>query len=706
MSGVERLRATPKLPSLGQWCARNARIGAILGAILGLVSAYVVARCPLPEGVLPPTPLQIAGSAIVAGAFFALCLVLSAAASFPLLRRAPISALAVQGLCVAMLTLLHTTSTILRALSGAFLTRGVVEFAMAGDLHFFLGILSDYARYLLMLITAVAVIASVLVVLLKRELDRRDSSSVRRPIIWSVPIVLVVAGIVPIRFVPGLEFASPEAALAASLDPTLDDDPLATPDDEDSPSANTPRPIVTDGPSQSEGNRWRENVKALPARKTNVILLTLESIRPKHLGFLGYERATTPNLDRLAKSSLRMRQAWTTATHSNYAQMAILSSLFPRRGTGLDVYRRLDYPRVLFHDVFSQLGYDTATISSQDESWQGMIKFQRTGTPTFYRHSKDYRWNHIDTGAELVVVDHVTVDTAIEWMSRNRHKPFSMYVNFQATHFPYRLQTGIPQPFQPTHVPRGHFNYLGYPETDHDAAINRYDNALHYVDEQIGKIADYLERRGELDDTLWVITADHSENFHDHGQVTHGKTLYDSEARVPLLVHWPAKLAAGDVYEPVSNMDILPTILDLLDVPAHPAFQGRSFAGKNTESRETSAVFMNIQGLRSAEAVVCWPWKLIVDRTSRSVQLFNLERDPDERDDRAHHEPEITHTLHSTLSAQITAQLAYHKAGSQALTQRYAPRLLSCPELPGSPRAAIKPAASDADAGTQAPRKN
>jgi arylsulfatase A-like enzyme len=684
-------------------------VGAILGTVLGVASACLARRAPLPEGVLPPTLVQMSGAVLVSAAFFAFVLVLTALPTWRLLPRFRVVALAIQGTWVGLWTLVHLTSTVLRALSGAYLTRGVVEFAMAGDLHFFVGIAGDYARYFVLLLSAVSVIALGIVFALRWELRRVEIDRPRaRPLLLGIPVAILVVGIVPARFLAGLEAASPAVALGASLDPTIDDDPIATPEENEEVSdrPTVKKPTVTDGPSQAEGARWREQIKTLPPKKTNVILLTLESIRPQHLGYMGYERDTTPNLDRIAKQSLRMRRAWTTATHSNYAQMAILSSLFPRRSTGLDVYRRLDYPRVLLHDVMHHFGYSTATISSQDETWQGMIKFQQTGTPTFYRHSKDYRWNHIDTGAELVVVDHVTVDTAIDWMTRQGDKPFALYVNFQATHFPYRLQTGVPRPFQPTEIPRGHFNYLGYPESDRQAAINRYDNALRYVDEQIGKLTAHLEKKGQLEDTLWVITADHSESFHDHGQVTHGKTLFDSEARVPLLVHYPAKLKPADVYEPVSHVDILPTILDLLDVPSHPSFQGRSFASKNVESHAENAIFMNIQGLRMAEAVVCWPWKLVVDRTSRTVQLYDLERDPEELDDRAKHQPEIAQTLRATLSAQMTAQLAYHKKGSEGLGQRYAPRLLACPELPGSPNASIRPASSDPDAGTAPPKKN
>jgi arylsulfatase A-like enzyme len=672
------------------------------------MSAFLARRAPLPEGVLPPTWIQVTGAVLVCAAFFAFVQVLSAAATWRLLPRFRKTVFAIHATWVGIWVFVHFTSTILRALSGAYLTRGVLEFAMAGDLHFFVGILGDYTRYIGLLLVLVVLVAIAVVFFVRRELGRPEALRHRsRPVLLTVPFALVVIGFVPARLLPGLEAASPEVALAASLDPSIDDDPIATPEEEESsPDHPAPkRPVVPDGLPQSEGARWRDEVTKLPPRKTNVILLTLESINPRHLGYMGYERDTTPNLDRIAKESLRMRKAWSTATHSNYAQMAILSSLFPRRATGLDVNRRLEYQRVLVNDEMNHLGYSTATISSQDETWQGMIKFQQTGTPTFYRHSKDYRWNHIDTGAELVVVDHVTVDTAIDWMTRQGDKPFSIYINIQATHFPNLLQRGVPRPFEPTEIPRGHFNYLGYPESDRQAAINRYDNALHYVDEQIGKLTAFLEKSDKLADTLWVITADHGESFHEHGQVTHGKTLYDTESRVPLLVHYPAKVTPGDAYEPVSNLDVLPTILDLLDVPTHPSFQGKSFMNKSAESHEQNAVFMNIQGLRSAEAVVCWPWKLVVDRTSRTVQLYDLERDPDELDDRAKHETEIAKTLRATLSAQITAQLIYHKKGSEGLGTRYAPKLLPCPELPSSP-AAIRPPTDNADGGAAPPKKN
>src|SRR5690606_29355312 len=118
------------------------------------------------------------------------------------------------------------------------------------------------------------------------------------------------------------------------------------------------------GARVSDGVVWDAAARHLPGPRPNVLLSLLESVGVNHLGYEGYSRPLTPHLDRLAESSLNFRQARSTATHSNYAQMAVLSSLFPRRYTGLDTYRRLDYPRVLWHDFLGTLGYTTVTHSS------------------------------------------------------------------------------------------------------------------------------------------------------------------------------------------------------------------------------------------------------------------------------------------------------------------------------------------------------
>jgi arylsulfatase A-like enzyme len=256
-------------------------------------------------------------------------------------------------------------------------------------------------------------------------------------------------------------------------------------------------------------------------------------------------------------------------------------------------------------------------------------------------------------------------------------------VNLQGTHFPYATSPEARRPYRPDDPNPSTFTYLRYPKADREKAINRYDNALAHVDDQLRRIMGFLDERDQLSNTLWVVTSDHGELFFHKGLVTHGRTLDEAESRVPLLIHWPEGIAPKDRDEPVSHLDILPTLLDLLQLPPHPAFQGRSFASPLAGSVKP-AIFLNIQGLRFSDAIICWPYKYLVVRERAQGRLFRLDSDPDERKDLSERLPAVRDALARTLAAQFRAQERYHAPSSaDARRKRYQPRLLSCPaELP------------------------
>jgi arylsulfatase A-like enzyme len=340
---------------------------------------------------------------------------------------------------------------------------------------------------------------------------------------------------------------------------------------------------------------------------------------------------------------------------------------------------------VLLHDLGSALGYRTATVSSQDETWQGMKRFQETPTPTYFRHAPDHTGEHLDLVTEDVAPDEATVDHAIGWIGAQGGAPFTLYLNLQSTHFPYPIPDAAPKPFQP-YEPKGTFNYVRWEEADKQTILNRYDNALHYVDLQIGRLYDALERSGELERTIFVVTSDHGELFFEHELVTHGRTLFEGESRVPLLVHYPAVIAPGDDPTPVSSLDVLPTVVDLVGLPPHPAFQGESFAHLREDgpAAKESAVYLNIQGWKHYEGIVCAPYKLVFDPDTEGSELYDVVRDPGENVDLAPSKPEVVAALKATLRAQMDAQGIYHantETGSRLRGERFAPRLLSCPSL-------------------------
>ncbi|MBW2523605.1 MAG: sulfatase, partial [Deltaproteobacteria bacterium] len=592
---------------------------------------------------------------------------------------------------LSALAVLAALALAVRVVSGGFLTLGALQFSLGSGEHFLRAASGEYSGWSMVFVVVGLGLVAALVAALR---GAATEAAWRRPWSWRAMLASALCAALVIvtygrrgesPFSRGMFRSAPLLALVSSADGGtavaerfLRERPLikGLPRDQG---------LVRAGPPMAAERAWRSAASRRSHDGPNVILVMLESVSARHVGYAGRPRAVTPEIDRLAREGLRFRRVWTTATHSNYAQPAVLSSLLPYRRTALDLYHRLDYPRVLFHDLLHELGYDTAMISSQDETWQGMARFHETGTPTFRRHALDHDGPYIDTGAERIVPDELTTDLVLTWLTEPRDRPWGLYVNFQTTHFPYTIPEHADRPFQPSQPDRSRYTYVGYPATERPVVRNRFDNALSYVDEQIGRIRRYLEDTGEFADTLWIITADHGELFGQHGMVTHGRTLFDAEARVPLVIHWPKGVEAAERHDPVSLLDVMPTMAELLGVPPHPSFQGRSLVDQGPRRGAPRAIFMTIQGWSHADGVVCWPWKLIADRTNGRILLYHLERDPEEVDNLVDDHPSVAARLGQVLDGQLRAQLDYYDSDAEMRRGRFAPRLASCPELPRVP---------------------
>jgi arylsulfatase A-like enzyme len=591
---------------------------------------------------------------------------------------------------LSALTLLGLLGLGVRILSGSDLTIQALQFVVGSGQHFLHAAVGRY-RLWLGLVTLCALTLALGFALWLYPARRSPAQRLPRRLLgvaFGVAALLAVGFTERERspFLRGMFRGAPLLALVSSVD-----GPAAVAKQRPpsgvvpAGSADQAGSLVSSGPLRSTDAAWRRAAAVPRASRPNVLLVVIDSLSPRQLGRVVDGQSVTPEIDRLAREALRMTRVWAASTHSNYAQMALLSGLLPYRSTGLDQYERLDYPRFLFHDLLHGLGSDTATISSQDETWQGMLRFETTSTPTFFRHALDHAGPTIDIGTERIVPDAVTTDLVLDWLTRQRSKPWALYVNFQATHFPYALPEQAERPFGRGIPNPSTFTYFRYPAEDRPAVLRRYRNTLAYVDHQIGRLRRYLEHTDELDDTLWIITADHGELFGEHELVTHGRTLYDAEARVPLLLRWPGRLEPGDDPEPISHIDLMPTVAELLGVSAHPSYQGRSFLPRALDSDPSRAIFMTIQGIQVADGLVCWPWKLVVERGTGQSHLYELARDPDERVDLLEERPGTAVRLAEVLGAQLRAQLDYHGSDAAWRSSRFAPRLASCPTLGDRP---------------------
>lgn len=229
------------------------------------------------------------------------------------------------------------------------------------------------------------------------------------------------------------------------------------------------------------------------------------------------------------------------------------------------------------------------------------------------------------------------------------NSPFFLWLHYFDPHAPYNVEAG--------HEKKG--------APDEERYGVEVDRAARAVDVFMQE----LERSGRTADTAVIFTADHGEEFGDHGLSYHGQTLYDETTRVPLVFLLPGGLPRQQA-APISHIDLAPTILDLLgqDHAIPDSWRGRSLgpllagtaATTAPQSSHSHAVFLEVfqaRGTYRAYGVVQWPWKLIYTVQDNLFELYNLEEDPDERKNIFDPRPDIGASLVRLLDLHLAAEL-------------------------------------------------
>jgi arylsulfatase A-like enzyme len=366
-----------------------------------------------------------------------------------------------------------------------------------------------------------------------------------------------------------------------------------------------------------------------------------------------------PNLLALAEESVTFRRAYAPSVHSDYAQMAILSSLHPRKYPAHDFYERLDYPRTLLWDALAPAGWNTAMFSCQNENWGNMIRYLSTAGLRQLRHSPDWpNALHHGRGSESKVYEATVVGAWQEWLASGASEPWLSYLNFQATHFPYETPINAPRPFTPDEIDFA-ASFVHYPRDKVEVVRNRYLNALHYADRYVGEVIRVLKQRGEWENTILAVVSDHGEAFYEHGHPTHGTSLFEEQVRSLMMVRFPGQ--PGRVVDnPVSLMDLAPSLIRRLGLTEHGNFQGRSDIFEPGYSAAGRPFHFTIQGLTDEDGILVDDWKYIVNWRTGSRQMYHLASDPGEKDDRAAVDPGRADRLHQQLMDFLGRQLAYY----------------------------------------------
>jgi len=372
----------------------------------------------------------------------------------------------------------------------------------------------------------------------------------------------------------------------------------------------------------------------------NVIIVMVDTLRADHMSTYGYERKTTPFISKFASRAVVFEHARSQASCTFPSVNSLLTSrnpaIFNRQGKG-QLGIPDEYPSIA--EILKEQGYSTIAVSASPivcatPSDMNPIGGFGRGFDVFV---EDPQWG---SGARVNRSVFRQLDAVQE--------PFFLYAHYMDVHGPYRPPARYEKRFAGEYegfefikrgspVPIGKMLYNNGPHfeiTDRDIQhlVDLYDDEIRYFDGVFRRLFKNLKERDLLDRTIIVLTADHGEEFLEHGHIKHCRGVWDTVTRIPLIFRFPSVEGGLRIDGAVQNLDIVPTLLDYLGIQT----EGLELEGKSllplVESQEPSReyAFADQREHRSADD---GQFHLVLDGEDGTMTLFNLRSDPLEQYD-------------------------------------------------------------------------
>lgn len=417
----------------------------------------------------------------------------------------------------------------------------------------------------------------------------------------------------------------------------------------------------------------------------NLVLVALDTLRADHLGCYGYARNTSPFLDRFAQSAVLFENyfATTVPTHPSF------TTLF----TGMDAFGhqvvnvRGEHPPAenipLLAETLQEAGFQTAAVDTMG-LWMSR-GFQVYENPGYHvDNEQPYACGHGRTRRDKNFGAAVTGKAAEVAAGLGGDRPFFLFVHYWDPHQPYYppapyhelYYTG--NPCDPRHRSMRkvwafaakdpwHKKWMDPAVTDADYWVAQYDSEINYTDDQVKALFEVLQQTTPWDETLVVVLADHGEIMSEHAGEFDHEGLYEAVTHVPLLVRLPGSEYGGRRVSALTcNLDVMPTVLDLLGVPQPETVEGMSLVpvitGAATQGRReiylAEGTWQCKRGLRTHE------WKFIRALSDRPLhnwhadpprELYWLPADPDEQTNLIHVRPRVAAELEQRLETYLGA---------------------------------------------------
>jgi arylsulfatase A-like enzyme len=398
-----------------------------------------------------------------------------------------------------------------------------------------------------------------------------------------------------------------------------------------------------------------ENVRPVP----RVILISIDTLRFDHLGCSGYARPTTPNIDVFRRDAVLFSTAVAQASSTLASHASLLTSLLvPQHGASFKSGTALDGGVATLADALARRRI--ATLSFNEGG-------QLAPEYGLGRGFSRYRSARVGPGTAHFANE---VELTLRWLQSNHDRPFFLFLHTYEVHHPYtpdaRHLAEVEEAPYPGPLPAGatpldllvaiNQGVRRITAADLRHIVATYDGQIRAMDDAFGALISSLKAQGLYDETTIIFTADHGEEFGEHGWVGwHSHTLYDELVRVPLLIKYPRGAhGGGTVTRQVRSIDIAPTVLALLQVPPPPGFQGSDLTPLVSGRPEPARYAVSNLDGGGVAAIRSTRWKLIRNH------LFDLRNDPGETRDVAARFPEVAAWLTARRAALLAAAPERH----------------------------------------------
>lgn len=406
----------------------------------------------------------------------------------------------------------------------------------------------------------------------------------------------------------------------------------------------------------------------------NVILVSFDALQAAHVGSLGYKKNVTPTIDAMAKEGINFTRNISTASWTVPASMTWFTGVYPSEhrltnkfsvfnppnNNVLSNLKKLSPELVTLAEVLKENGYATGGFTGN------------AGVSGFFGYGQGFDQYFFEKGKFGSMG--VSIPKALDWLQENKNKKFFMFLHGYDMHgqnvpvegFDYRfVDKGYDKKFTGSAQEQEALREEGLEKgsttlRDEDVKFWRaiYDEKIQRTDAKFKGFLNELERMGLMDKTIFVLTSDHGTEFHEHKRFDHGFSLYDELIHVPLIIKLPKVKAGKVVPDQISSIDVMPTILDLLDVKVSdkvkkqmhgasliPAMKGKTVA-KDVYSETDYRQYTYKRSVITKEG-----WKFIYTLENKSRELYNLKKDPKELKNLVDLEPKRAYELEQQLFA-------------------------------------------------------